>query len=311
MSSRSRTGEHTDPCTLLLAGSDQEQGSGHGACLVVIRGERLGARVDLEAGPVVIGRGSDADFRIDSRSVSRSHCRIVRREHRYWVEDLRSTNHTFINEAQIEQAALADGDQLRVGQSVLKFLDAGNLELGYLAEMREHAVRDPLTGLYNRRHIMALLADEVAGCRSNGQRRLAVAIIDVDHFKEINDLIGHLAGDSVLRQMAAVLGQRLRAGDTLGRIGGEEFAVVMPDAPANGAMEACERLCAAVAEERFHLEDGRELAVTVSIGLACWDGSAMADLSDLLRRADAALYAAKDAGRNRIQGPVDGLDPGA
>jgi two-component system, cell cycle response regulator len=303
MTSSSRFGDPTDPCTLLLPSSSMDGTERHGACLVVIRGDRLGARVELGGGiGVVIGRGSDADFQIASRSVSRSHCRITERDGSFWVEDLRSTNHTYVNEELIDQRELKDGDQLRVGKSVLKFLGAGNLEAGYLAEMREHAVRDELTNLYNRRHVMSLLGDEVAQCVRDDQHTLSLAIIDIDNFKEINDRIGHLAGDAVLKQMAEVLEERVRAGDTLARIGGEEFCVVMPETGLKGALEVCERLRAAVAGNEFLLEDGSRLDVTVSIGLTPWTQD-MAELSDLMRLADQHLYEAKSSGRNRVCHP--------
>ena len=253
---------------------------------------------------MVIGRGSEADFQIASRSVSRSHCRIFARDGSLWIEDLRSTNQTFVNEERIDQCELHDGDQVRIGNSVLKYLAAGNVEAGYLAEMREHAVRDELTNLYNRRHIMNLLAEEVAKCRADSDYRLALAIIDIDRFKEINDRIGHLAGDAVLKQMAQVLLQRLRSADTLARIGGEEFAVVMPGATEDSAFEACERLRGGVADTSFELDDGERLKVTISAGLSAWYGE-MEDISDLMRLADECLYIAKSQGRNRVCRPSD------
>lgn len=302
MNSNSRLGDQTDPCTLLLPASMAETEGRDGACLVVIRGDRLGARVDLEAN-VVIGRGVDADFQIASRSVSRSHCRISARENGFWIEDLRSTNHTYVNDEMIESRELRDGDQIKIGKTVLKFLDAGNLEAGYLAEMREHAVRDELTGLYNRRHVMTLLDEEIAHTRNYADEPLALAIIDVDLFKKINDDIGHLAGDAVLKQLAKVLAEQVRVDDTLARIGGEEFAVVMPGTSLPDAREVCERLRGAVAGHDFRLDDGKSLHVTVSIGVASWTNE-MQTRSDLIRLADGQLYKAKSGGRNRVNAPA-------
>ncbi len=301
MNAKSRFGEQTDPCTLMLPASMAETEGRDGACLVVIRGDRLGSRVDLE-GNVVIGRGVDTDFQIASRSVSRSHCRISVREDGFWIEDLRSTNHTFVNGEMIEGCLLRDGDQIKIGKTVLKFLDAGNLEAGYLAEMREHAVRDELTGLYNRRHMMTLIDDEISHVQSHPHEPLALAIIDVDHFKQINDDVGHLAGDAVLKQLSQVLDENVRVDDTLARIGGEEFAVVMPDTNQHGAQEVCERLRAAVADHDFRHDGDTSMQVTVSIGVAVW-GESMRTRSDLIRVADHQLYQAKSNGRNRVCGP--------
>ncbi len=302
MTSASRSGEQTDPCTLLLSDSGMDTAHRHGACLVVIRGDRLGARIDLGDQPVVIGRGSDADFQIASRSVSRSHCRISLRDGQAWIEDLRSTNATYVNDERIDRHRLVDGDQVRIGQSVLKFLAAGNLEAGYLNELREHALRDELTDLYNRRHFMQVLADAVSDCIRRPEAEMVLAIIDIDFFKEINDRIGHLAGDAVLRQLAKVLRERVRADDTLARIGGEEFAVLMPETPLAAAREVCERLRAAVSEAAYVLDDGRREEVTISIGFSDFN-EATDNMSELLKRADAYLYEAKSAGRNKVMGP--------
>ncbi|MCC5865952.1 MAG: GGDEF domain-containing protein [Wenzhouxiangella sp.] len=302
MSSGSRSGEQTDPCTLLLPDAASQESGRLGACLVVIRGDRLGARIELDESPVVIGRGSDADFQIPSRSVSRSHCRIVSEADAFWIEDLRSTNATYVNEARIERHRLSDGDQVRIGKSVLKYLAAGNLEAGYLKELREHAVRDGLTDLYNRRHFMEVLDEAVAEAVRQRNASLVIAIIDVDYFKEINDRIGHLAGDAVLRQLARILAERVRAGDTLARIGGEEFAVLMPATSLAAAREVCERLRKAVAESRFDLGEGRLETVTISIGYAGLNAE-LKTVSELLKQADAYLYEAKSAGRDRLMGP--------
>ncbi len=289
---------------MVLPSSDVEQAERHGACLVVILGDRLGARLELEPNQsaMVIGRGTDADFQIASLSISRRHCRIVPHDGRYWIEDLQSTNHTFVNEKPIDKYQLRDGDRVRVGNSVLKFLAAGNIESSYLSEMHQNALRDELTGLYNRRYAMGLLSDEISRCRHEEKATLALAIIDVDRFKEINDRIGHLAGDTVLKQITEVLTKRVRSGDTLARIGGEEFAVIMPDTTLVGANEACERLRVAVDRHEFRLENGQPVAVTISIGLADWQDG-MAELGDLMRTADRHLYEAKSTGRNRLRAP--------
>ncbi len=304
MTSGTRSGDHTDPCTLLISESLSDLRSRHEACLVVISGERLGARVELGDNPVVIGRGSDADFQIASRSVSRSHCRIsTARDGQVWIEDLRSTNATYVNDQRIERHCLSDGDQVRIGKSMLKFLGAGNVEVGYLNELREHALRDELTELYNRRHFMQALADMLSECMRRRDAEMVLAIIDIDYFKNINDRIGHLAGDAVLRQLSRLLSERVRSNDTLARIGGEEFAVLMPDTSVAAAREVCERLRDAVRSSPFELDDGQRETVTISIGFSDFSAD-MDSMSDLLKRADTYLYKAKSKGRDRIMGPA-------
>ena len=156
---------------------------------------------------------------------------------------------------------------------------------------------DPLTRLFNRRFILTQLGGLVSGARRH-EHRLAVAMIDVDHFKAFNDRHGHAAGDEVLSAVADVLRRHLRAEDQLGRLGGEEFLALLPDADAAAAEAATEKLRAEVAAARVR-HDGHELAVTVSIGWAAWDGETA---QELLRRADAALYEAKRRGRDRTCG---------
>ena len=156
---------------------------------------------------------------------------------------------------------------------------------------------DPLTGLANRRFILTQLAGMVSAARRHG-RPLTAAIVDIDHFKRINDRFGHHAGDRVLATVTAALRRRLRAEDQLGRLGGEEFLALLPDTDAAAATVAVEKLRAAVADTATEHE-GLQLAVTVSIGWAAWDGDSA---EELLRRADDALYGAKERGRDCVVG---------
>jgi two-component system, cell cycle response regulator len=157
---------------------------------------------------------------------------------------------------------------------------------------------DPLTGLSNRRSILTQLTGAVSGARRH-ERPLSVAIIDIDHFKAVNDHHGHAAGDRVLAAVAASLREHLRAEDQLGRLGGEEFLALLPDADAGAAAAVAEKLRAEVARLRVGHE-GRDLNVTVSIGWAAWDGGETPD--EVMRRADDALYEAKRGGRDRVEG---------
>ena len=157
---------------------------------------------------------------------------------------------------------------------------------------------DPLTGLFNRRYVLTRLAGLISGARRHG-RPLSVAMIDIDDFKRLNDEHGHDAGDAALVATTLALRERLRAEDELGRLGGEEFLALLPDAPASAAGFVAESLRASV--EAVVTRVGElELAVTVSIGWATWDGAEDAD--GLVKRADNALYAAKNSGRNAVRG---------
>jgi diguanylate cyclase (GGDEF)-like protein len=162
-------------------------------------------------------------------------------------------------------------------------------------KMRELAIRDGLTGLFNRRHSIELLAEAIKAASRTGEQ-LSVALIDVDHFKKINDEHGHLVGDAVLRNMAGILGDRLRGTDVVGRYGGEEFVVVLRRAGAAEGRDILDAIRASLADREGTPALPR---YTFSAGVAELpvDG---ADVETLLGRADDRLYQAKDAGRNRI-----------
>lgn len=270
----------------------------HTACLVVIHGEGLGKRVDLDQARVVIGRSPEADLHIPHGSVSREHCEVRVVDGRFEVIDLQATNRTQLNETPIERAELADGDHLTIGETILKFISRQSVEASYHEEVYQLATHDALTGLYNRRQFIEMMEREVARALRHG-RSLSLCMIDVDLFKPINDEHGHIAGDGVLRQLAGVLARHVRGDDVAGRIGGEEFAVMLPEAPGEPAHAFAERLRAAVAAEVFH-PGGTPCQITVSIGIASL-GAECSDRSALMGAADRALYRAKSKGRNRVE----------
>jgi diguanylate cyclase (GGDEF)-like protein len=174
-------------------------------------------------------------------------------------------------------------------------------------QLSELAIRDPLTGLGNRRYFMER-AEAACGLAQRHRRELCVLMLDIDHFKAVNDRHGHAAGDDVLKLVAARLALALRDADIRGRIGGEEFAVVLPEAGLAQAMQTAERLRQTVAETVVSTDHAPEpLRVTVSVGVAALSGSE--SLDELLARADGSLYEAKRAGRNRVVGPQAGADP--
>ena len=164
--------------------------------------------------------------------------------------------------------------------------------------LREQAIRDPLTGLFNRGYLDETLPRELHRCRRNGEP-LAVAMLDLDHFKRFNDNHGHRAGDSVLRAVSDLLNRSLRGGDIACRYGGEELTVVMPNSSLTAAGVRLEKLRQAVTELQVPCEEGELPAITVSIGVASAK-LAETEAAALLNRADAALYQAKARGRNCI-----------
>ena len=160
------------------------------------------------------------------------------------------------------------------------------------------AVTDPLTGAYNREFLTQRLPQEIETA-TDLDRALSIAMVDVDHFKTVNDLYGHGIGDAVLAEVARRLRGAIRAGDMLVRYGGEEFLAVLPKADAGRAWEVGERMRQRVCERAFEVGDGLALLLRVSVGVAQWRlGERM---PGLIERADVALYSAKERGRNRVE----------
>lgn len=165
---------------------------------------------------------------------------------------------------------------------------------------RELAMRDALTGLRNRRALLDSLRQQIALARRGGLP-LSLLAIDVDHFKQVNDRLGHLAGDRVLQQVAGVIGTHLRGQDIAGRFGGEEFLVVLPNTPRAGALKVAGSLREAVASAHLVAGDGQPVPVTISIGVHEFDPETDRDLDPLIHAADQALYRAKALGRDRVE----------
>jgi diguanylate cyclase (GGDEF)-like protein len=283
------------------------------ACLVHIypSGPSMGRRYPLSpTAPVVIGRGSDSAIHIDDHSVSRKHARIEPRLQGHVAVDLGSTNGTYVNDRPIEQHPLADGDYLRVGNCIYRFLAGGNIEAEYHEEIYRLAIIDGLTEVPNKRYLMEFLNRELA--RSlRYHRPLSVLMFDIDRFKVLNDEHGHLCGDHVLRELAGLLRDVIRAEELLARYGGEEFVVVLPECTQENALSVAERLRNLVEQHQFRFED-RTLKVTISVGVASMTNGEAETSGDpdrpaitvttMINRADKKLYEAKDAGRNRIAG---------
>jgi diguanylate cyclase (GGDEF)-like protein len=168
-------------------------------------------------------------------------------------------------------------------------------------QFREMSVRDPLTGLYNRRYVDEVLPALLA--RSLGRSEgLAVALVDLDHFKQINDLVSHEAGDRVLVETAALLAEAAAPDGFAARLGGEEFLLVLPGTELTAATRACRRLCAAIRDRDWSGVVG-DLRVTASAGVVASEG--VVSPLDLLRTADRLLYLSKRSGRDRVTAPDD------
>ena len=265
--------------------------------VVAYAGAALGRVFPLAGGQVLVGRAPDAGVALLDGEVSRHHARIHVMEGRVQVEDLGSTNGTRVNgELVRERTDLHAGDRLAIGGHVLKLVFLDPLERAFHETLLDLSTKDPLTGLANRGSALAEFQNRF-GLSLRYDRPLSVVVCDLDHFKKVNDTYGHGAGDFVLHAFGERLLATLREADLAGRIGGEEFLLVLPETDLSGARPFAERLLKAVAGTPIALPS-TSLQVTCSLGIA---ERTPADLEagQLLARADAALYRAKAGGRNR------------
>jgi len=270
----------------------------HGV-LVVLSGSHSGALYILDQGEAAIGRARSNQVWLTDEGLSRLHCRIVRREDGYYLEDAKSTNGTICQGQPITKPRrLEDGDRIAIGRgTLLRFSLQDEVERHASRQTLELQIRDPLTNLPNRRHFDGRLHAEYAFARRHATP-LAVLMVDLDHFKRVNDSLGHAAGDAVLRAVAQAVEGALRVEDTVGRYGGEELVVLVRGIETEGVRLLGERLRVLVEELRIPF--GQEaLRVTASIGVAMLTRAHTCG-EELITAADRALYRAKEQGRNRV-----------
>ena len=277
--------------------------SGDG-CLVLIYppGLDLGRRWSLGSSEIVVGRGSDCDVQIDRDSVSRRHARVYRVDEQWFVEDLGSTNGSYINDIPVQRSPLRDGDFVKIGSAIFKFLSGSGIETSYHEEIYKMTIIDGLTGAHNKRYFLEFLEREIARCSRYG-RPLSLLMFDIDHFKLVNDTHGHLTGDHVLKELCKRLLGRIRKEELLARYGGEEFAAVLPETDNAGAMAFGEQVRELVCATPFEYE-GDSFTVTISVGVATLAGGGDGSMepTGLIKRADENLYKAKHGGRNQVVG---------
>ena len=276
-------------------------------CLVVIAGQHLGEIYPIE-GEILIGRDPEVQLRLpDDEGVSRRHARVTKVAEGALLADLGSQNGTYVDGERVQEHVLKEGMKIRVGQTtVLKFARYDEVEEKAQRQLLESALRDGMTHAFNRRYFVQRLAAEVRFAERHHQP-LALLMIDIDHFKQLNDKLGHLAGDEVLRTLVGVLSETLRAEDVLARYGGEEFAVLVRGVPKANAIVLGERLRRVVEELELEHEN-EKLPLTVSVGISLFpiaDGPEGVPSEQtgarLIELADAALYRAKNGGRNRVE----------
>ncbi|SMP70508.1 diguanylate cyclase (GGDEF) domain-containing protein [Neorhodopirellula lusitana] len=275
---------------------------GNESCLVQIYpADVIDGMLLLETDCLTIGREDECDLVLEDSSVSRRHVQLIQSPEGHSLQDLGSTNGTLVNGNVIEGThVLQTGDILSIGSFIFKYLSAGSVESQYHETVYQSLTRDALTGAMNKRYLLESMQRELARsfrrCES-----LAVVMIDIDHFKGVNDTHGHLVGDEVLREFGARLLATSREDDLLARYGGEEFTLLMAGTDRDEAIETAERCRSVICSEPFATAVG-PLEISASFGVALYDGKQMLTPAEVLKIADDRLYTAKRDGRNRVSG---------
>ncbi len=269
-------------------------------CVVVIYTKEptlLGKRFVLDSSPQRVGRGTDMDIVLDSDSVSRRHASFTLEGAHWVVADEGSTNGTYSNDDQVAKAVLRNGDRIKIGSTIFKFLSGADVESQYHEEIYRLTIVDGLTQIHNKRYLHESLERELIRARRH-VRHLAVMMFDLDHFKRVNDEHGHLAGDFVLKEIAALVQGGIRRDEMFARYGGEEFCIVLPESMLDGAVDLADRLRQQIESHSFVFQNDR-IRVTISVGCAVLSEEDR-NAAELLKRADERLYQAKNSGRNRV-----------
>lgn len=285
---------------MLRKAQEQQLSTRDQAYLIVISGPHVGKMFKIDQEETTVGRSSKADMYVNDVGISRNHARLITWGDDVFVEDLNSANGTYLNGERISRRIqLADGDKITLGSTtILKFTYHDRLDETFQKQMFDAAVRDGLTGAFNKNYLMNQLNTELAFAKRH-QAPLSVIMFDVDHFKSVNDTHGHLAGDAILKRLSELTQSMLRSDDIFARYGGEEFTILSRGIDTTRAMVVAERLRLAIERTDF-IYEGRHIPITVSMGVAAVPDIMTNTPDELIGAADRALYDAKNNGRNRV-----------
>lgn len=276
--------------------------------LVFLSGELIAVPIPLEREEVILGRALEADVRVNDSKVSRRHAKIKQVKNPesgridYILTDLGSRNGIYVNGVRVTEAPLSNGDKITVGEHILRFELLDEIDREYQRQIHRLITHDDLTGLLSSRSFFSELRREAARAKAGG-RQFCVLVMDVDHFKQVNDTYGHLTGSKTLEEIGQCIIGIMRSGDAASRFGGEEFAAFLLDADLTQGLVAAERIRSTIENHRFSvIRHGRADTahhVTISIGVASFPNDST-DPIELVEMADSALYRAKREGRNRV-----------
>ncbi len=276
--------------------------------LLMIQGEFPGRVHRLKSGSNLMGRDALCDICIRERAASRRHADIRWDGDAVIVEDLKSTNGTIVNGQLIREPVVPrPGNFIKIGSCVFKYIDS-LLDVEMLEDLHAKGTCDPLTGIYNKAHLLLALASSMEIARDAGSA-LSLMVIDLDHFKKVNDTHGHLAGDYVLKETCHVIKSLLRPEDTFARFGGEEFTVMLPGQGLEAAVNVAERIRRSIAGHTFEYS-GAKIPITLSLGV-CEYLPEFKKTDDMISAADQLLYKSKHEGRNRVSAPAPSMKTSA
>jgi len=271
----------------------------------VIEGEKVdfGKIFILKKKKIMIGRDRGNDIVLNDIKVSKHHCQIEIRpaeelgDEQIVITDLFSTNGTYLNGRVIDTARLKYGDKIDLGASILLFDQSDEVEKRYHSTLRDITTIDSLTGIYTRRYILTELENQKT-LADRYRRPFSIVLLDIDDFKKINDTRGHPAGDEYLRHITSEIYNCLRENDKVGRVGGEEFLLILPETDSRGARSLADRIRRRIEESELAYKD-IWIRSTVSAGVATYTDQSDSS-ANLYELADNALYRAKGQGKNRV-----------
>jgi len=277
--------------------------------VVFLSGELIAVPIPLERDEVVLGRALEADVRVNDSKVSRRHATInsivntATGRTEYILKDLGSRNGISVNGALVDEAVLVNGDKITIGEHILRFELLDEIDREYQRQIHRLITHDDLTGLLSSRSFFSELRRESARAKSES-RPFCVLVMDVDHFKKVNDTYGHLTGSKTLEEIGQCIISIMRSGDAASRFGGEEFSAFLLDADLAQGLVAAERVRAEIEKTEFNVirqgKPSEKHRVTISIGVATFPSDS-SDPIELVEMADSALYRAKREGRNRVR----------
>jgi two-component system cell cycle response regulator len=272
------------------------------ACLILIRGTPQGHRFFITEDEMTIGRDPSADLCVADQSISRKHARVIRTEHGVTLEDLGSSNGTSVNGKRLEPGnvvTLAKEDLVKLGNSIVKYLPAGEIEIVFYGNLNQAANTDPMTKCFNKGYFLEAIEAEFKRAKTLSTP-LSLIFFDLDHFKKVNDTYGHDGGDYVLKEFSNLVRSLgvIQQKDIFARYGGEEFCLLLPSTVLQDAEKTAELIRGKIQGHPFTYEDKR-IPVTSSLGVSELR-SDMENASDLIKSSDKALYESKQGGRNRV-----------